>query len=411
MKTDVSSAHRDASPSPATDLRGASRLVVDAIVGTTDIVENMHRNISGLAPIVGFSHKGRTTGISGWVYRCIRGLSRMVGAQLDAALALLAPLSTGTAPSPKRQAVIAALNGVLGDHLVASDNPLATPMRIRTNGHPLTLDRHALADAIPTPSSKLLVLVHGLCMSDRGWSRNEHDHGTSLALALGYTPLYLHYNSGRPISTNGRHFAVLMEQLVQEWPVPVREVALMGHSMGGLVSRSACHYARLGNHDWPRRLAALAFLGTPHHGAPLERAGNWVDLLASMSPYTAPLARIGHIRSAGVKDLRYGTLIDADGEHSETGSARVPNTSVPLPRAPQCFAVAATTQPHENGEMPHLPWDGLVPVASALGRHANPTRSLAIPETHQRIFHGLTHLDLLSSREVFDQLHHWLSDV
>ena len=176
--------------SPLPDVRGAGRLVIDAIVGVTNIVESMHRNISGLAPILGPAPEGRTTGISGLVYRSIRGLSRWVGTQLDTALAQLAPLLTHHPPSPERDAVVAALNGVLGDHMAASGNPLAIPMRLRRDGHALTLTRSALEDDISSPSSKLLVLMHGLCMSDRGWHRDGHDHGASLGQALGYTPRF-----------------------------------------------------------------------------------------------------------------------------------------------------------------------------------------------------------------------------
>src|SRR4030095_10668393 len=135
-----------------------------------------------------------------------------------------------------------------------------------------------------------------------------------LARELGFTPLYLHYNSGRHISTNGREFADLMEALVGQWPVPVEELVIMGHSMGGLVTRSACYYSALAGHDWLRRLRKLVFLGTPHHGAPLERGGNWIEILLGVSPSNAPFARLEKIRSAGITDLRYGNLLDEDWE-------------------------------------------------------------------------------------------------
>jgi len=397
------------SPDLSSDVQGVGRLVVDGIVGLTDIVEAMHGTIAGLAPLVGSPRPTRTTGITGLVYRSIRGLSRLVGRPIDAVLGRVpAPLTSPTRV-PEREAIVAALNGILGDHLAAANNPLALPMQLRTNGEPLTLSREGLEEAIPTPSSKLLVLVHGLCMSDLGWSRQGHNHGLALADALGYTPLFLHYNSGRSISTNGREFATLMERLLREWPVPVHEVAILGHSMGGLVARSAAHHARLAPHMWLRRLNSLVFLGTPHHGAPLERAGHWVDVLARVSPYTAPLARLGTIRSAGVTDLRYGMLVDADRDRPPTDEAYAPPPPVPLPPDTDCFAIAARIQQDVHRTPSFLLGDGLVPVTSALGRHDNPTLSLPIPPTHQRIFSGITHFDLLSSREVCAQLRHWLT--
>jgi len=408
LDTDSSQPVQDQrSSNPSSDLRGATQLVVDAIVGVTDLVESMHRTISSLAPLVGPPRSDNMRGISGLVYRSVRTLSRAVGGQLDTALARLAPLLQDRgALSERREAVVAALNGVLGDHLAASNNSLALPMRLRRNGRPLTLDRQTLARNLPNPSDKLLVLVHGLCMNDLQWRRDGHNHGAFLADALGYTPLYLHCNSGRHISTNGRQFAERLEQVVQAWPVPVRELAVIGHSMGGLVARSAGHYARREGHDWPHHLQKLVFLGTPHHGTPLERAGSWVDALADISPYTAPFARIGKLRSNGVQDLRHGTLIDADWEDGGPKSASE-QTPVPLPNGVRCFAIAARRQ-RQPGGAASLWGDGLVPVQSALGQHEDPKFSLSIPPSRRRIFKGLNHFDLLSSRTVGDQLHRWL---
>jgi pimeloyl-ACP methyl ester carboxylesterase len=391
-------------------LRGASRLIIDAVVGVTGIAESVHRNVAGLAPIVGPPRKGGTKGITGLVYRSVRGVSRVVGFGLDTALAQLAPLLKRRGTSPRREALLAALNGVLGDHLVASNNPLATPMRLRKDGRPLTLVRQALKKEFPRPGTRLVVLVHGLCMNDLQWRREGQDHGAALARDLGYTPLYLHYNSGLHISTNGRAFAALLEQLVRAWPVPVRELVLVGHSMGGLVSRSACHYARRAGHAWPRRLKKLVFLGTPHHGAPLERAGSWLDLLVEISPYTAPFARLGKVRSNGVKDLRYGNVVDTDWQGAGSTHGHDPRTRVPLPAGAQCFAIAATNQRHAGRPHARLPGDGWVPVKSALGQHENAALSLPIPASRQSICYGLGHLDLLSSRAVYDRIRSWLSD-
>ena len=213
---------------------------------------------------------------------------------------------------PGREALLAALNGVLGDYLAASNKPLAIAMHLRRGGIALPMEREALAAAIPQAGSKIVVLLHGLCMSDLQWKRHGHDHGAALANDLGYTAVYLHYNSGLHISSNGRAFAELLESLVERWPVPVTELALVGHSMGGLVARSACHYGKLAHHAWLGHLAKAVFVGTPHHGAPLERGGNWVDLLLGTTPYSAPLARLGKIRSAGITDLRFGYLLDKD---------------------------------------------------------------------------------------------------
>ena len=399
---------RGANPGTFSDLRGVSQLVVAAVAGVTNIVEEMHRNIARISPIVGASPTGRARGLSGLVYRSVRGVTQVVGFGLNAALAPLTPLLVHHGPSPSRESLLAALNGVLGDYLVASHNSLAIPMRLRQQGRPLELDRPALATRFAHSGSKLLVMAHGLCMNDLEWQREGHDHGASLAQDLGYTPLYLHYNSGQHISTNGREFAALMEQLVQEWPVPVSELVIIGHSMGGLVSRSACHYAQQADYQWLRHLKKLICLGTPHHGAPLERAGNWVNVIVGISPYTAPFTRLGKIRSAGVKDLRYGNILDEDWERHGSEHPHDPRKQAPLPEGAQCFVIAATSQRPSGHPGWHLPGDGLVPVQSALGQHENAALTLPIPASHQEICHGLNHFDLLSSREVYDRIHRWL---
>ncbi len=391
------------------DLRGASRLAIDAVAGITDLVEDMHRNIAGLAPPVGRAPSGGAGGISGLVYRSVRGVTRAVGFGLDLALARLTPLLGTTRSSPRREAVLAALNGVLGDYLAATNNPLAIHMQVRRGGTALELSRAALTQAIPQASAKILVLVHGLCMNDLQWKRDGHDHGAALAAELGYTTLYLHYNSGLHISTNGRAFAALLQQVHTAWPVPVEQLVIVGHSMGGLLARSACHYAKLARAAWLRKLGALVFLGTPHHGAPLERAGNRVHLLAGISPYTAPFTRLARLRSTGVKDLRHGNLLDTD--WVGVGATHLPDirNPVPLPARVACYALAASKRAQPaTAPRQHL-GDGLVGVRSALGLHDDPARTLAIPATQRKICYALNHFDLLSSAEVYATLHDWLS--
>jgi pimeloyl-ACP methyl ester carboxylesterase len=309
--------------------------------------------------------------------------------------------------------VLAALNGVLGDHLARTANPLAIRMAFRRGGRALPLQREALAAALPDAGEKLLVLVHGLCMSDLQWRRTDaagrvHDHGEALAAALGFTPVYLHYASGLHVSTNGRALAGQLEQLLEQWPRPIARFAILGHSMGGLVARSALHYGRAAGHHWPDRLDDLACMGTPHHGAPLERAGHGVDVLLSATPYAAPFARLGKLRSAGITDLRHGNVVDEDwvgGDRFEGATDR--RQAVPLPAGPRCFALAGTLA-REGDLKDKLLGDGLVPVASALGKHRLARRTLKFAPDRQRVFEQTHHLQLLSSAAVFEQLRAWL---
>jgi len=390
------------------DLRGYSRLAVDATLGLTRLVEAMHHNIARVPGPLGTFSGRPTRGITGMVYRTIQGTTRLVGGGIDALFANLIPLLRPPqgASSGAREAVLAALNGVLGDHLAASANPLAIEMRLRRNGMPLTLTREGLATGIPHAGGRILVLVHGLCMNDLQWNRKGHDHGEALESAAGYTPVYLHYNSGCHVSTNGRALAELLETLVAAWPAPVESLAIIGHSMGGLLARSACHYGARAGHGWPGHLHRMVFLGTPHHGAPLERSGNWVNVVLEFSPYTAALARLAKLRSAGITDLRHGSILDDDWERGDRfAHGRKPDT-VLLPATVECFAIAAAIA--AGGGAKALLGDGLVPLRSALGQHDDPRRCLAFPESRQWIGHGMNHMDLLDSAAVQARLLSWL---
>ena len=394
-----------AAPDSGTDLRGVSQLIINAVAGVTDIVEDMHRNIATPSSLIGRAPAGRTRGISGLVYRSVRGVTRGVGTLLDVALSQLAPLLPSQPFSARREALLSALNGVLGDYLLADNNPLAIPMRLRRGGKPVDLDRGALAQRFADCNGRVLVMVHGLCMNDLQWLREGHDHGAALADEFDYTALYLNYNSGRHISCNGREFAATLEQLVDSWPVPVTELVIVGHSMGGLITRAAFHYAGQAGQRWPTLVPKLVFLGSPHHGAPLERAGNKANLLIGISPYSAPLTRLGAIRSSGIRDLRFGNLLDEDWQDVDGDHKHDPRQLVPLPAAVACYAVAATKGKQAGSR---LPGDGLVPVHSALGQHKDSALSLPIPEAQQAIVYATDHFGLLSSKEVYQQLLSWL---
>ena len=396
----------------AADLRGASRLTIDAITGVTDLVEAVHANVIGLPGILGTSTTTSTPGIPGTVYRSVRGIARLVGNGIDLALAGFAPLLDRAMPIPQREAVLAAFNGVLGDHLAATGNPLAITMRLRHGGEALVLDRESLVRMFPQAAPRVLVFAHGLCMNDLQWNYGGQDRGTALADDLGYTPVHLHYNTGLPISSNARAFSGLLQQLVEAWPVPVEDIVIVGHSMGGLVARGACVVAQQDGAAWLSRLGKLVFLGTPHHGAPLERVGSWVDLLIGLSPYTAPFARLGRIRSAGIRDLRHGNIRDEDGARKGGNGdghrdSRIPS---PLPAHVQAYAVAATTQTARTGmDLDSLCGDGLVRIASAFGQHADRRFTLRIPAARRLLVYRTNHLELLGSAEVYARLRRWLA--
>jgi pimeloyl-ACP methyl ester carboxylesterase len=343
----------------------------------------MHRTIQRLPGPLGERVEEATRGITGLVYRSIRGGMSVVGRGLDLSLAPLAAALPAGDSTPGRDVVVSIVNGIYGDHLARTGNPLAIEMTLLRQG-------------APAPTGKLLVLVHGLCMSDRQWHHEGYSHGAALSDEFGYTPLYLRYNSGLHIADNGERFAELLETTVGNWPRPVEELTIIGHSMGGLVARSACHAADQRGYGWRKHVRRLVFLGTPHYGSPLERGGHRLDYLLDLSPYSAPFTRLGKTRSAGIQDLRHGTITHRDHE------------TVPLPSGVDCYAAAATLASRRGLVADRLLGDGLVPLDSALGRHADRTRALRIPKARQWIGHEMRHLELLHRPEVYAQLRTWL---
>jgi hypothetical protein len=418
------------------DLRGLAQLATQGTLGITELVEKVQGNVykAVAAPFGAAGQKFvdrtagasgvRKKGITGLVYGSVKGVTRLAGGSIDALLSRVAPRPGPQASSPQREALLAALNGVLGDQLLDTANPLAIRMSLRHDGQSLPMDQAALAQHLPHATGKILLLVHGLCMNDLQWRADSpadalpghgQDYGEGLAQELGYTPVYLHYNTGLHTSVNGGQFAALLEQLLQAWPREVEALSLLTHSMGGLVARSACHSAAAQGMHWPGRLRHLVFLGTPHHGAPLEKVGSWVDTVLGSNPLTRPFAKIGQIRSAGITDLRYGNVLPADWQGADRFvGGPDPRQPVPLPAGVACFSVAATlggvpAAATAGRALDAVLGDGLVPLASALGQHAEAARCLAFPADRQWVASGTGHIALLHSLPVYQQLRRWLA--
>lgn len=371
------------------------------------LVEAMHVTIASGPAILGQPLAGPAKLATGLVYGVIKGVTKLVGSGIDLALAQLGPVLGASAPGLEREVLVAVLNGVLGDYLEAQGNPLAIQMRLRHGGQPIELTPEGVRRAIPAAGSKIVVLVHGSCMAEAQWLRAGHDHGAALARDLAYSPIYVHYNSGLHISTNGAQLAALLEELLAAWPVEPEEIVLLGHSMGGLVARSAAHLGNEAGHAWRGYLRALITLGTPHHGAPLERGGNWIDLLLGVSRYSAPLARLGKIRSAGITDLRFGNVLDEHWQGRDRFElAADDRRPLELPVDVRCYAIAGTLSAAVDGRSRG---DGMVPLSSAHGIHARHEHTLAFPEAHRSTAVGTSHIDLLGAEAVYATIKSWLS--
>jgi pimeloyl-ACP methyl ester carboxylesterase len=327
-----------------------------------------------------------------------------------------------TAPGLAEDAV-AIVNGLFGDELEDRNSPIATTMTIRLGDRALPLDRdcmlHELADILPNPSSRICILVHGLMSTESIW-RFPNDasttYGTLLADDQDMTVLSLRYNTGRHISTNGREFAQLLNLLMRAWPVRVGEVNLIGHSMGGLVVRSACHYGQalwpLGRRfpigrPWTNKLRRVVLIGVPNDGAGLEEFVNTTS--AALWAVPLPATRLMGLgldrRSAGIKDLRFGAIHDEDWMEQDPGTRhRIHAHRTHKLRRTDLLVIAGTVAGDPEHPLARKFGDALVSSSSAAGfvEHGE-----LFPGATTRVFPKLTHNALARHNDVYEAIANW----
>ena len=425
---------------------GLRDFVHDAIEKTTNLVQETHEavarkpvavlsRVDPLVPVVrvvdGVRQVTART-VFGSVRRTNRGvqaISDLGVALVSRALSPLAPVVEATRAieerSPTLRAVSSwaddaesALNAVCGDFLEARDNGLSIQMAIRHGGRDLPLRRDALTEALPRATGKLALFVHGLGCSDSVWGERQdpadngktpRSFGVQLERELGYTPLYVRYNTGLHISQNGRALARLIDALVKAYPCDVTQIVLVGHSMGGLVARSGAHYAKALELPWLPLLSHLMCIASPHFGAPLERAGSAVASVLSLFDTAATQAtrKVLDGRSAGVKDLRHGSVLDEDWmEDDASAFATHASKHAPFVEGVVYGYVAAHLRAR-NGRLNELVGDLLVHLPSATGKHRDVTRHLPFQMGH--VIDGVHHMALPTHPAVYDQLKKFLA--
>jgi pimeloyl-ACP methyl ester carboxylesterase len=341
--------------------------------------------------------------------------TRALGLAAEAAIGVRAarlrstgqPAATALSATRPGAAVIAAITGLTGDALEEEGSPLAQPMAVRVGGEPVALGSGALADAFPEAGPRLVVFLHGLMETEFSWGSHE-TYGALLEREFGCTPVYVRYNSGLHISQNGRCRSELLEYLVKAWPVEVERIALVGHSMGGLVARSACHIAARDEAAWVRSVRHVVSLGSPHFGAPLEEMVHVTSAALGALPETRPFADFLRRRSSGIRDLRRGSLVDEDWRDRDPEALRAAACQeVPLLEgATHCF-VAATVTRSPRHPVGRVIGDLLVLEPSASGRSR--TRRLGFKAEHGSHLGGATHFALLKHPVVYEKLRGWLS--
>lgn len=381
------------------ELHATGDAVAQGLREATTSIEAVHRHIArrsfGTTGDAATPARVAHDAISAGVYACVRaGLT--LGARGGA---LLAAATSDRWVTPEREragaAARSALNGAFGDRLERDGSALAIAMAVRVDGADVPLTRGALQDAFPAATPRLAVFLHGLCESDVHWRGDHPDaYGTRLAADLGMTPVLLRYNSGRRIPDNGEDLSLLLNALVSRWPVPVQGVSLIGHSMGGLIIRAACHAGARDERPWVGSVRHAVYLGAPHGGASLEKGARLLATTLERVPETRPLAAALNGRSAGIIDLGDGVVGD---DH------------VPLPTGISHHAVCATLGAAERSLVGHLLGDLLVRRGSATGRGTRTRPDLAFEPGHIHHVPGANHFDLLCHPGVYDQLRAWLA--
>jgi pimeloyl-ACP methyl ester carboxylesterase len=357
-------------------------------------------------------------GVTGFTYGAVR-LALGAGARAAGSAAALRASGIPVDDVPAGRRTLAILNGAHGDLVRETAPALALDMTVRVAGRAVPIEPTALRAAFPGAGARLAVFLHGLTESEVSWGFHAEQHhgrpgvtyGTQLQEDLGLTPVYLRYNTGLHISENGRSLDALLTALIAAWPLPVQDVVLIGHSMGGLVARSALHQAGGGTpeaHGWTQLVRDTVTLGSPHLGAPLERGVHRLAARLDQLPETRPLARLLTLRSVGIKDLRHGTLVEADWTDRDLDALTPGNhTHVPLLDGARHFVVLATLTRNPSGRVADLLGDLLVPPRSATGDTGGDDR-LAFPPDHVHRLGGLHHFDLLNHPRVYEQLRRWL---
>jgi pimeloyl-ACP methyl ester carboxylesterase len=379
----------------ADELRALTRLALDELGLAAGGIGDIHRAIADRAfgPVGSGLPRTLHDGISGGVYAGLRGAAGLAG---RAAGRAVAGRGRSLSVKPEGAAVLAVLNGLRGDALEAEGSELAEPMSIRVRGRPC-----APAD-FPGAGPRVVVFLHGLFETEFAWGRDSY--GKRLARDLGATPVYVRYNTGLRISENGRSLAALMEELVSDWPVEVEQIALVGHSMGGLVARSACHHGG----DWTALVRHTVTLGTPHTGAPLESAVHYAAAALGVVGETRPFAGFLRRRSGGIRDLRSGSLVDEDWRDRDPEALRAAACAeVPLLDGVAHHFVAATVTRSAEHPVGRLVGDWLVLLPSASGRSR--TRMVGFDEANGLHVGGTHHLALLNHPGVYEQLREWLA--
>lgn len=303
-------------------------------------------------------------------------------------------------------------NGIVGDTFQKKKSRLSIPMEFFAEGKPLPLTKIALAGMNLPQTGKISILTHGSCASETSWGfkgNSSKNYGLLLQKDAGFTPFFVRYNSGLHISTNGKLFSALLEKLVRSYPVPVTDIILIGHSMGGLIYRSACHYGENEKKKWVRLTRKIFYLGSPHRGTHFEKFGKLTTTVLYQIPNltTKWLARFIDLRSNGIKDMRHGYIIDDDWQHDQAEKLFYRHQNkTPLLKSADHYLICSTLSKKAGSTMGRFFGDGLVHPASGTGQGLF-SENIPFLKQHCKILPGLSHQNLSKSPRVYRQIKTW----
>jgi pimeloyl-ACP methyl ester carboxylesterase len=404
----------------ADEARDVGGLLGTALGEVTELVRDVHRALAGrVFAMIGtpaIPAKLLHDGVSAIAFTSTRLGVRVIPAALGlAAQARIEPSARSVHDDPRGRFAVGALNGFWGDRLAAERPALAPAMSIRTHdGQLRRVPANVVHDLGAAASGRIVIFLHGLCESDvswgfraeRTWGDRTVTYGSLLREERGWTPLYVSFNSGLHISANGHELSEQLDEIVRLWPTPITDITVVGHSMGGLIARSAAHQAVEADLRWVQKLRHVVGLGAPHLGAPLERLVNRGTHAMAKVPETRPFATWLNRRSVGIKDLRHGALLEEDWSGFDVEDLLDHCTDVTFLPDVAYYAVSATLSRKPNGGLPFL-GDLLVDHASATGRGA--TRRLAFEVERCLHLGGRTHFHLLGDPLIYEHLRDWLS--
>ena len=401
------------------EARDTGGLVGTALAEIAEVVRDVHKAAAGR--LFGALGNGAVPvkllhdGISAIAYTSTRVGVRWIPAAVGfAAQAKIDPAAPSLHENPRGHFAVGALNGFWGDRLAVQRPALAQQMCIRVQGGRLRrVPANVVHDLGDTATGRIIVFLHGLCENDamwnfraeKSWGDRSVTYGSLLRDQTGWTPLYVSYNSGLHISANGAELAEQLDELIRRWPTPVTDLTLVGHSMGGLVARSAAHQGGELGQDWVHVLRHVVGLGAPHLGAPLERAVNKGTRAMAKLPESRPIATWLNRRSVGIKDLRHGALIEADWSGHDPEDWLDNCTDVALGADVAYYSVSATLSRAPKSRLAFL-GDLLVDHASATGD--GPRRKLNFEVERTLHLGGKNHFHLLADPTVYAHLRDWL---